>query len=158
MKKLVCAATMVASVLALSAPAQSAELGILDCVVDGGTGYVIGSHKGLVCTFRPYNKAYKPDEYTGVISKLGIDLGMTHQSSISWAVLAASWGNYGPGLLAGNYFGASAEATVVTGGGANLLIGGSRRAFTLQPLSVQTQTGINVALAVAQLELFKSLK
>ena len=81
-----------------------------------------------------------------MISKLGVDLGKTHNGTLAWAVLAVSR-NYDDGQLAGNYFGVNAEASVVTGGGANLLVGGFRDSFTLQPLSVQAQTGLNLAVA-----------
>ena len=37
--------------------------------------------------------------------------------------------------------------------GAKVLIGGSRRTITLQPLSVEGQIGINLALGVANLTL-----
>ncbi len=159
MKKFLAALALLSSVAA-TAPARAGalELGILDCEVDGGTGYVIGSTKGVACRFRPYDKAYGPETYTGVISKLGLDLGVTHQGTLSWAVLAADFDNYREGALAGNYFGTNAEASVVTGGGLNLLVGGFHRNFTLQPLSVQTQTGLNVALAVQRLELYHPLK
>ncbi|PZO74570.1 MAG: DUF992 domain-containing protein [Mesorhizobium amorphae] len=143
-----------------TAPSQAAslELGILDCAVDGATGYVVGSNRGLTCTFRPYDNAYGPETYTGVLSRVGIDVGVTHQSSISWAVLAARSGEYGPGSLVGKFVGASADASIVTGGGANLLIGGFQRSITLQPLSVQTQTGLNAALTVTSLELQQLMK
>ena len=49
--------------------------------------------------------------------------------------------NYDDGQLAGDYLGVNAEASIVTGGGANLLVGGFEASFTLQPLSVQAQTG-----------------
>jgi Protein of unknown function (DUF992) len=52
---------------------------------------------------------------------------------------------------AGNYGGASAEATVGAGLGANVLVGGSDRTIALQPLSVQGQTGLNVAAGVTEL-------
>jgi hypothetical protein len=42
---------------------------------------------------------------------------------------------------------------VGVGVGANALVGGSRNSFALQPLSVQGQTGLNVAAGVARLEL-----
>ncbi|MCO6049756.1 DUF992 domain-containing protein [Mesorhizobium sp. RP14(2022)] len=158
MKKTLSALAILGASLFAATPATHAaglELGILDCAVDGGLGYVVGSHKGLTCTFRPYDKAYGPEIYTGRIGKLGIDLGITHQSSISWAVLAAHGGEYGPGSLVGNYLGASADASIVTGGGANLLVGGFKRSLTLQPLSVQTQTGLNAAVAVTKLELYQ---
>ena len=66
--------------------------------------------------------------------------------------------DYDDGQLAGNYFGVNAEASVVTGGGANLMVGGFRRSFTLQPLSVQAQTGVNLAVAVSAMELIYSVK
>ena len=58
-----------------------------------------------------------------------------------------------PGALAGDYVGASAEASAGVGVGANLLVGGSDESFTLQPVSVQTQTGVNLALGVTSFEL-----
>lgn len=58
-----------------------------------------------------------------------------------------------PGSLAGSYVGASAEATVGAGLGANVLVGGNNRTVALQPLSVSGQTGLNFALGVGDLEL-----
>ena len=58
-----------------------------------------------------------------------------------------------PRSLAGTYGGIGAEATVGYGIGANALIGGSRRGFILQPLSVQAQTGLNIAAGVRSLVL-----
>jgi hypothetical protein len=68
-----------------------------------------------------------------------------------WAVYAPTTRRFG--ALAGQYGGASAEATVGAGVGANVLVGGSKRTVTLQPLSVQGQTGVNLAVGVAGLEL-----
>ena len=92
-----------------------------------------------------------------MISKIGVDIGVTHQGSLQWAVLALS-GKQKDGALAGDYIGATAEASVVTGGGANLLVGGFERSFTLQPLSVQAQTGVNLAVTVTSMKLVHSLK
>ena len=49
---------------------------------------------------------------------------------------------------------ASGEATVGVGLGANWLVGGSRKAFALQPWSVQGQAGLNLSLAFASLTLY----
>ncbi len=68
-----------------------------------------------------------------------------------WAVYAPSTGVFG--ALAGTYAGATAEATVAVGLGANVLVGGSNRTVALQPLSVTGQTGLNLAAGVAALEL-----
>ena len=58
-----------------------------------------------------------------------------------------------PGSLAGDYVGATAEATVAVGLGANVLIGGSNRQVALQPLSISGQVGLNLAVGVADLQL-----
>ncbi|TIS91678.1 DUF992 domain-containing protein [Mesorhizobium sp.] len=155
-KKFACAAALATTVLAAPASAGRLELGVLDCTIDGGTGYVVASNKGVSCVYRPHHGG--PSEiYTGVISKLGLDVGKTHQGQLAWAVLAATR-NHDSGDLAGSYYGVNAEASVVTGGGANLLVGGLDSAFSLQPLSVQAQTGVNLAVAVTSLDLIHSLK
>ncbi len=69
-----------------------------------------------------------------------------------WAVFTGT-GGFGPGFLAGDYVGATAEATVAAGLGANVLIGGSGRTIALQPLSVSSQVGLNLAVGVANLRL-----
>ncbi|OHV68614.1 hypothetical protein LCM4577_05900 [Mesorhizobium sp. LCM 4577] len=156
-KSLACAAAaLAATVLASPVSAGTLRLGTLDCTIDGGIGYVITSNKGVSCTFRPYHHG-PAEQYTGMISKLGVDLGQTHQGQLVWAVLAGTR-HHEAGDLAGSYYGVNAEASVVTGGGANLLVGGLDGAFMLEPLSVQAQTGVNLAVAVASLDLVHSYK
>lgn len=150
------AASLMTASLAAPASAGTMRLGILTCDIEGGTALVIASHKGLDCTFKPSGGGHK-ERYTGIISKIGVDLGVTHQGSLVWAVLAVT-SDYEGGQLAGNYLGATAEASVVAGGGANLLVGGFQRSFSLQPLSVQAQTGVNLALAVTSMRLYQPLK
>jgi hypothetical protein len=158
MKKLAfaLAATVMTACLSAPAGAGNIRLGLLTCDIDGGTGLIIASHKGLTCTYKPSRGGHK-ERYTGIISKIGVDLGVTHQGSLQWAVLAVE-GRHKDGALAGDYIGATAEASLVTGGGANLLVGGFQRSFTLQPLSIQAQTGVNIALAVTSMKLIHSLK
>jgi hypothetical protein len=67
-------------------------------------------------------------------------------------VLAPS-GQFARGALAGNYGGASAEATVGVGLGANVMVGGFERSLVLQPVSVQGQLGLSAAAGVASLSL-----
>jgi hypothetical protein len=155
-KKLGCAAALATTLLAVPASAGKLQLGTLDCTIDGGVGYVVTSNKGVDCTFRPYHHG-PSEKYTGMISKLGVDVGQTHQGQLVWAVLAATR-SHDEGDLAGHYYGVNAEASVVTGGGTNLLVGGLDGAFVLEPLSVQAQTGVNVAVAVTSLELIHSFK
>ncbi|TIW78929.1 MAG: DUF992 domain-containing protein, partial [Mesorhizobium sp.] len=145
-------AALAATVLASPVSAGTLRLGTLDCTIDGGVGYVITSNKGVSCTFRPYHHG-PAEQYTGMISKLGVDIGQTHQDQEIGATR-----HHEAGDLAGSYYGVNAEASVVTGGGANLLVGGLDGAFMLEPLSVQAQTGVNLAVAVASLDLVHSYK
>jgi hypothetical protein len=125
------------------------EIGVLTCTVRGGTGFIVGSTKDLSCRF---NRPGRDEFYHGTISKFGIDIGTTKQSSIAWAVLAPT-AKLPPGSLSGNYGGVSAEATIGVGVGANALIGGSSKNIILQPLSVQAQQGLNLAAGIAALQL-----
>jgi Protein of unknown function (DUF992) len=141
---------------ALFATAGSAqarvEIGLLDCVVEAGTGFIIGSVKHFSCTFDPAN-GRRTEHYRGTVRKFGLDIGHTSKTFIKWAVLAPTEASYRPGALAGSYVGASAEVTVGGGVGANALIGGSDRTFVLQPVSVQAQEGLNLAVGLSSFEL-----
>jgi hypothetical protein len=90
--------------------------------------------------------------YTGTISRLGLDVGISGGGTLFWAVFARN-SQIGRGTLRGNYVGASGNVALGLGLGANVLIGGSRRTITLQPLSVEGQFGINLALGVSSLRL-----
>ncbi|MGA2566184.1 MAG: DUF992 domain-containing protein [Pseudolabrys sp.] len=126
------------------------KAGTLVCDVSGGLGMIIGSKKDVQCLFNP-SLAGPAEGYIGSISKFGLDIGATSAGQMVWAVYAPS--SYGPGVLAGVYTGATAEATIAVGLGGNVLIGGSNRTVALQPLSVTGQTGLNLAAGVASLEL-----
>ena len=58
-----------------------------------------------------------------------------------------------PGILVGTFAGVSAGVTAGVGVGANVLVGGSNRAIQLQPISIEGNTGLNIALGVAELHL-----
>ena len=129
------------------------KAGTLVCDVSAGIGLVIASQKGVQCSFNP-DFAGPREFYVGTISKFGLDIGATSSGQMIWAVFAPS--TWSPGVLAGTYAGATAEATAIVGVGANALVGGSNRTIALQPLSVTGQTGRNLAGGVASLELRSS--
>jgi hypothetical protein len=129
---------------------ERTKVGTLTCDISGGIGMIITSHKQLTCMFTPSERGPR-EVYVGSISKFGLDLGATAGGEMVWAVFAPSDRRFG--ALAGHYGGASAEATVGAGVGANVLIGGSNRTVELQPLSVQGQAGLNLAVGVAGLDL-----
>jgi hypothetical protein len=113
-------------------------------------GFIIASKKEVTCLFTPSQGGPK-EVYVGSINKFGLDIGATSGGEMVWAVYAPT--SAGVGALAGTYTGATAEATVGVGLGANVLVGGSNRTVSLQPISVQGQTGLNLAVGVAGLEL-----
>jgi len=152
---IILAATAIAAALALpqgaSAQADRTQVGQLDCDISGGIGFIITSKKAVQCVFTPSEPGLPREVYQGAITKFGLDLGATTGGRMVWNVLAPT--NRGFGALAGEYAGASAEATVGAGAGANVLVGGSNRTVSLQPLSVQGQGGLNLAIGVAGLNL-----
>ncbi len=141
---------LVAILAAAPVQAQTVKVGALTCNAAGGSGFIFGSTKDIRCKFS--SMSGKSEYYHGAISKFGVDLGFTGKTTIVWAVFAPSASIPG-GALAGNYGGVSAEATVGLGVGANALVGGSKNSIALQPLSVQGQQGLNVALGVSELSL-----
>lgn len=153
LKILTVALAAVAGLLSIpgGAFAQSGvNIGNLSCTIDGGVGMILGSSRNGTCQFTPTGstRAYV---YRANISRLGVDIGVTNRSFIRWLVFAP--GVVKPGALAGNYSGVSAQATAGVGLGANVLVGGLRNSIALQPLSVQGQTGLNLAAGISRLRL-----
>ena len=145
------AAVTISGILATPATARGrVKAGTLSCDISGGLGLILGSQKRVSCLFTPYTPGPR-EVYVGTIDKFGLDLGATARGEMVWAVYAPTSRRFG--ALAGVYTGASAEATVGLGAGANVLFGGSNRTVTLQPVSVQGQAGLNLAVGVAGLEL-----
>ena len=144
------AAVAIALPIPASAQANRTKVGTLSCDISGGIGLIITSKKDLTCMFTPSQPGPR-EVYVGSITKFGLDLGATAGGEMVWAVYAPTTRKFG--ALAGNYGGATAEATVGAGLGANVLVGGSDRTVVLQPVSVQGQAGLNVAAGVAELRL-----
>jgi Protein of unknown function (DUF992) len=146
------AAAALSAFAAFPALAQSSvKVGTLTCDVSAGIGMLISQQQTMTCTFDPASGG-PPDSYTGRIDKFGLALGAVQQGTMVWGVLAPSTG-FPHGALAGSYGGVGAEATAGAGLGANLLVGGTGRSFSLQPLSIQGQTGLNFAAGVTTLTL-----
>jgi hypothetical protein len=153
-KSVLAAVGLTVGVLALQAPARAdatVKAGLLSCQVASGWGFVFGSTRDLKCTYTGVGGA-KVGHYTGSISKFGVDIGYLQSGVIAWAVLAPTT-DLAPGALAGDYGGLTAGATAGVGGNANVLIGGSTKAISLQPLSVEGDKGINLAAGIAAISL-----
>ncbi len=144
------AAAFVALSAAPAAAQSRVEAGLLECLGSETVGLVVGSITEFNCIYRP--KTAPQQLYKGVVRRIGIDIGFTRHTVLNWAVLAPT-DQIGLGDLSGNYAGISAGGSAGVGVGANALIGGSSNSIALQPLSVQGQSGINLAAGVASLEL-----
>jgi len=142
-------AALIASIASANA-LPPVRAGILQCQGDQNVGFVVGSVTSLECVFQ--SEGRRPEPYIATVRRYGLDIGFTDQTRFSWAVNAPT-GRIGRGDLAGNYGGVGANAAVGVGGGGNFLVGGPQNSYALQPLSVQGQTGLNVAAGVADLEL-----
>jgi len=127
------------------------EIGTLTCVGGEGIGLVVGSKKAYQCQFTATGDR-RVETYAATITKIGVDVGVTGQTTMIWTVLSASQPRRG-GALAGIYAGAAADAAVGVGGGGKILVGGSDKSIILQPLSVQGQVGLNLAVGVAGMKL-----
>jgi hypothetical protein len=142
--------------VALMAPLAAADAmppvraGILQCQGGQNIGFVVGSVTSLECVFQ--SEGRRPEPYIATVRRIGVDLGFTDQTRFSWAVNAPN-SRLGRGELAGSYGGVGANASIGIGGGGNFLVGGPANSYALQPISVQGQTGLNVAAGVAGLEL-----
>ncbi len=125
------------------------NVGSLTCKVAGGVGFIFGSTKALDCLFARTDGI--AEKYAGEVKKYGVDIGFTKEAHIVWLVFAP--GQIAPGALAGEYAGVTAAAAVGLGVGANVLLGGSNKQVTLQPVSVEGGVGLNVAAGVAGVSL-----
>jgi hypothetical protein len=154
MLRTIAAATAIAAAaFAMTARPAAAQdriqVGTLECSLSSSVGLIVGSQRNVNCNFKPNNGP--PEMYTGTMTKIGLDIGVTSATAIIWTVFTGT--NRYAGMLTGTYTGAQAEATVGAGLGANALVGGSNRSVALQPFSVQGQLGLNVAAGIGQLEL-----
>jgi hypothetical protein len=146
---LVAVSAVALSTAALAQNPGGVNVGSLQCRVSGGMGFVFGSSKDMECLLvRPDGSG---ERYVGTINKYGVDIGFTKEAQMVWLVFAP--GAIGKGALAGDYGGATASGTVGVGVGANVLVGGSSKQITLQPVSVEGSVGLNVAAGVASVSL-----
>jgi hypothetical protein len=148
------------AVLALTAVPVAAQQqsynrsGVLSCRMAPTIGLIIGSRQTMTCEFR--SDRGMVERYSGVMSRIGLDLGVTAGGQMAWAVLESA-DLPARGGLTGTYVGGSGDISVGIGVGANALIGGSNKAVALQPLSVEGQVGLNLALGIANLQLRPAL-
>ena len=148
------AAALFAAIATIPLPANAGDairFGVLTCDISAGIGLIITQKQELGCTFTPDNGG-PVDAYSGSIQEFGLELGETTGGELTWLVFSLQNG-VPKGALAGTYVGLSANASLGAGFGANSLNGGLERSIVLQPYSVQTQTGVNIAAGIAKVVL-----
>jgi hypothetical protein len=154
--RLMLGAAVAVAGLAIASTADAAPHGVrvgdLTCNVASGWGFVFGSSKDLHCTYRGNGHR---EHYVGSISKFGVDIGYTEGGVLVWGVFAPT-SDMRKGALSGDYAGATAQATVAVGVGANVLLGGLDKSIALQPLSVEGSKGLNVAAGIGAISLRES--
>ncbi len=110
MRRLFILARILAGMLAASLaganaqPMQRVQVGVLECRGGASVGFIVGSVTNLGCVLRVSGRP--EDRYVATIHKVGLDLGITQESALAWAVFAPA-ARLGPGDLSGNYAGAA---------------------------------------------------
>ena len=132
-------------------PPNGTNVGMLTCKLSPSIGLIIGSRQRMACRYQP-NGAFPPENYTGVMGTIGLDIGITAGGALAWGVFAPTAGPMRGGL-SGTYVGATGSIGVGVGVGANILFGGSNRTIALQPLSLEGSVAINLSLGASGLTL-----
>ncbi|MBI1385843.1 MAG: DUF992 domain-containing protein [Rhizobiales bacterium] len=126
------------------------DAGLLSCEVSGGVALIISEPRELHCVFQKANG--QSEAYEGELKAFGIDIGVSGRGVMTWGVIAATT-ELPPGTLAGTYGGVEAGGAAVVGGRGQILVGGAKQTISLQPLSVEGETGLNIAVGVTAIEL-----
>ena len=134
------------AVIFSAAPARAGEVGLLTCRSPQTMGYFLWSSTAYDCWFQSWVGGGS-QHYSAVINRAGAEAGWSGNIGLAWLVIAAS-GKVGQGTLEGGYVGVSAGAALGVGARANALVGGLPNSFTLQPVSVEGETGLNVRATV----------
>ncbi len=133
---------------------SAVQAGLLECRGEFATGYGFGSSRKVSCVFQP--SAGEVHYYVGTLERVGLDIGISDQASMLWAVLATSR-TLQPGALAGRYVGVSSGFSLGPGFSANMLASAdASRQITLQPLSVSSDSGLSLSITGATLTLTPS--
>ncbi len=135
------------------AEAEGLRTGTLTCTKTGEkVNFLIQSRVPLACTFSNGNGS---EEYRGESGiAMGLDLQWEQEKELVFVIIAlTSDYRIGSYAIEGTYVGTKASAAIGVGLGANVLIGGGDKSFSLQPVSVEGSTGFGAAAGVGYLTL-----
>ena len=122
------------------------EVGLLTCNVVPGSrvNLLIRSTADVECM---YERAGSSEAYHGETGiALGLDLSFRQNEKMVFTVISAS-DDVSPGAkaLSGKYVGGQVSAAAGLGLGAKALVGGGAKNIGLQPLALESSTGIGIA-------------
>lgn len=131
------------------------EVGVLTCESLPGArmNIIIHSRTPVECIF---THSAGEERYNGEIGMgLGIDLNVKGKERSVFTVFSIS-SDIDPEAYAleGTYIGGKASAALGVGVGASVLVGGSEKNFSLQPIGLETHTGVGAALGIGYLSLY----
>jgi len=129
-----------------AAAAGGIEAGVLSCHVVPGSrvNLLIRSTADVACTFENGGVTEEYEGETGIA--LGLDLSIRNNEKMVFTVFAAT-DDVTPGAkaLGGKYVGGQVSAAAGLGLGAKALIGGGAKNIGLQPIALESSTGIGIA-------------
>ena len=122
---------------------RGVKVGVLTCnnIPETNFTLLIHSTTDVVCTI---NHSGIEDRYKGEAGvALGVDLHWNRKETLRYTVFATHGASEPKGFLAGRFTGAKLGASLGVGGGLQVLIGGGKQHLTLNPLALETTTGLS---------------
>ncbi len=144
-------ATAIALSFSTTAVHARADISVLTCKLTDVHNDIVYTNEKFACGFKP--KEGDTQTYTGEIKALGVNLSVNKDVTLVWGVLAPSADATEAGSLAGRHVGGTASGALGAGAAANVLIGGSKHAVALQPISASGIIVTGAALDVEEFEL-----
>ncbi len=120
------------------------KVGVLICksIPNTSMTLLIHSTTDVECTI---NHSGIEDKYKGEAGvALGVDIHWNRNETLRYTVIATHGADEPKGFLAGRFTGVKAGASLGVGGGLQVLVGGGKEHITLQPLALETTTGLSV--------------
>lgn len=127
------------------------ELGYLSCEFREGSSIVVKADRTFDCVFSSAADGQK-ERYTADITNIGLDLMVTDEKTLRWAVLAPSTFSE-HGVLEGEYGGVSADAALGYSVGADVLLGGFGESIALQPVALSSGEGLGASIGLESMVL-----
>jgi hypothetical protein len=127
------------------------QVGMLTCEMAPRTAVTLRSLQSIRCRFIADGKDAQ-QAYIGEIETVGPDVGDSTGGVLVWDVLAST-DDPPAGGLAGVYVGPNGDISVDSGGGPNVLFGGSARTIALRPLALEGEINVALGLGLSSLKL-----